>query len=267
MRSEKVVFIAGASAGIGEALAEEYARQGAAVFLAARRLERLEALASKLRNQGARVGLAAMDVSDTASVDAAVKAATDQFGRLDVMVANAGFGVAGQFEELSLEDYRRQFETNIFGVLRCAKAALPWLKKSQGSLCNIGSVNGWIALGGGSPYGMSKHAVRALSDSLWQEFHAYGVSVTHISPGFIDTEIRRVDNYGQFKPVAKDPIPAWLRASPEHAARVIRRAISARKREKSITGHGWLVIRLVRYFPWFSFWLIKSLRISGRKQP
>jgi len=267
MAKPQNVFITGATAGIGEALAREYARLGASVFLTGRREERLQALAAELRAGGTRADYAVMDVCVTASVEAAVHKALGAWGPIDVLIANAGFGVVGNVENLVLEDYQRQFETNIYGVIRCVQAALPSLKLSRGRIAVIGSVNGYVALPGNSPYAMSKHAVRALSDSLWHELRPYGIHVTHISPGFISTEIRRVDNLGEFRKQTQDPIPSWLCGTPRHAARVIRRAISGRKREKSITGHGWLVIRLVRHFPALTHHLIRILKISARGEP
>ncbi|MBY0370900.1 SDR family NAD(P)-dependent oxidoreductase [bacterium] len=263
----KRVLITGASSGIGAALALEYAQQGAVLFLTARRLERLQALAEKIRALGGRAECAEMDVCDTASVQAATEKAAAAMGGIDILIANAGFGVVGKIETLPLDDYRRQFETNIFGVIRSVQAAYPWLKKSRGSIAVIGSVNGWVALPGNSPYSMSKHAIRAFTDALWLEAHADGIRVTHISPGFISTEIRQIDNQGKRHTGHKDPIPAWLMATPQHTAKVIRKAVEAGKREKSITGHGWWSIHLFRYFPVLMYHLLRSLKISARGEP
>ncbi len=127
----RVVLVTGASSGIGAAVAREFARQGADVVLAARRLPRLEDLAAELRGLGRRAVAVRCDVTEDGSVDQAVARALEALGRLDVVVANAGFVVAGPVERLTLEDYRRQFETNVFGVLRTAQAALPALRASR----------------------------------------------------------------------------------------------------------------------------------------
>ncbi len=260
-------MITGASSGIGAALARAYAHRGANLILVARRLDRLEGLAEKLILYNRKVLFLQADVSQDGELERAVAQARAQLPSLDVVIANAGFGVAGIAERLNLEDYRRQFETNVFGVLRTFYATFAELKKSQGSFAVIGSVNGYLSLPGNSAYGMSKHAVRAWADSLYHEGRQVGVSVTHISPGFIATEIRQVNNQGEFLQNAKDPIPGWLCASPDRAAGVIVRAVEARVRERSITFHGWLVIRLVRHFPQLTHWLIRLLGISARKQP
>src|SRR5262249_18335372 len=194
--SGRGVFITGASSGIGAALAREFARQGAGVALAARRVERLEALAAELTRAGRRAVAIACDVTSDGDLGHAVERARETLGRLDVVVANAGYGVRGSFERLELADYRRQFETNVFGVLRTVYAALDDLKKTRGVLLLIGSVSGHLATPGGSAYAMSKFAVRALAAALGPELAAHGVAVVLASPGVVQSEIGQVDNAG-----------------------------------------------------------------------
>ena len=137
-------------------------------------------------------------------------------------VANAGFGVVGTIEKLSVEDYRRQFETNVFARRsRPIKACLPELRKTRGRLVLIGSVAGYISTPNASPYAMSKFAIRALALALGPELAPSGVSVTLISPGFIESEIRQVDNRGVHHSHAKDPLPSWLPMPADVAARKI----------------------------------------------
>lgn len=245
-----VVLITGASSGIGAALAAELGRRGARLVLAARREERLRAAVAALKNVGVEAMAVSCDVTKDGDPEAAVAAAVAAFGRLDTVVANAGFGVAGRFERLSLDDYRRQFETNVFGVLRTLKAALPELLKSRGRIAVVGSVNGYIGVPATSAYCMSKFAVRALCDSIRPELRGRGVSVTHIAPGFVASEIRAVDNQGRHHADAKDPVPKWLVASAESAAREIANAISRRSRERVVTFHGKLLVLLERHAPW-----------------
>ena len=142
----------------------------------------------------------------------AVAAALSQHGQLDAVFANAGFGVVGNFHKLTLEDYRRQLETNIFGVLRTLYAALPALEKSRGNFAIVGSVSGWVATPGSSPYAMSKFALRALADSITPDLRAAASNST-CSPGFIVSNIRRVDNRGKLRRAA-GPIP--LAANEHH---------------------------------------------------
>jgi len=248
---DKVVLITGASSGIGEELARQLAQARAKVALAARRKDVLESLAQKIAAGGQHAALAfECDVTRDGDVERAVAETVRQWGKLDVVIANAGFGIVGPLRQLTLEDYRRQFETNVFGVLRTVLAALPEIEKSKGNVVLIGSVSGWAASPGASPYAMSKFAVRALANSITPELQLAGVKVTLISPGFVASDIRRVDNRGQLHAGAKDPVPAWLIMSTEKAARQILQAVARGKREAIITGHGKLLVALERFFPW-----------------
>jgi short-subunit dehydrogenase len=247
--SGRVALITGASSGIGAALARELARRGARVILAARRLDRLNQLAADIRAAGGDAEPVCCDVTRDGDVERAVAVAIARFGRLDAVVANAGFGVSGPMATLVVDDYRRQFETNVLGVVRSAMAAAPALSERGGLLVIIGSVTGFVAPPGSSAYAMSKHAVRALAQALHAELAPQGIAVLHVAPGFIDSEIRKVDNQGALHGSAPDPIPAWLRMPAERAARVIVAAMAHRRRECIVTAHGRAIVFLGRHFP------------------
>jgi NAD(P)-dependent dehydrogenase (short-subunit alcohol dehydrogenase family) len=260
-----VVLITGASSGIGEALALEYARRGHDVALLARREERLASVAAQVERSGRRALPIRCDVTDDASVRDAVAHAATTLGALDIVIANAGFGVSGRFDRLTIDDYRRQFETNVFGVLRTIQAALGPLERSGGRLAIMGSVAGYVAAAGMSPYAMSKFAVRALAESLSEEVRSLGISVTLISPGFVDSEIRRIDRTGVLRDDAPDPVPAWLRVPTRTAARNIVRAIERRRPEAVITTHGKAMVQLARHAPWTMRLLTRMLAPKVRK--
>lgn len=247
--SGTVTFITGASSGIGAALAREIAGQGGDVVLAARREERLRALAEEIVGMGRRALPLKCDVTREGDVERAVAEAASRFGHIDYVVANAGFGVAGRVDKLKIDDYRRQFETNVFGVLRTVQACRDHLAASRGCMAIIGSVNGFIALPGTSAYCMSKYAVHGLAESLAHEFRPLGVGVVLIVPGFIETEIRKIDSRGAFRSEARDYVPRWLQMPAEQAARQIAAALHGRKRIRIITVHGWLAVFLKRHFP------------------
>jgi short-subunit dehydrogenase len=260
------VLITGASSGIGAALARELARDGASLVLMGRRRERLERLSAELEAAGAKAVAHAGDVTRRADLDAAVALALTRFGRLDMAVANAGFGVVGTFESLTVEDYRRQFETNVFGLLETAKACLPELQRSRGRLVLIGSVAGYISTPRASPYSMSKFAVRALALALGPELAPRGVTVTLISPGFIESEIRQVDNRGVRHSHAKEPVPAWMLMPADVAAKKIVSAAYRRRREAIITLHGKVFVLLARFAPWV-LRLAMRRGVTGRPEP
>ena len=248
---DKVVLITGASSGIGEELAVQLARAGARLALAARRGDRLAQVRERISAVGGAEPLIVVcDVTLDGDPPRAVAETLAHWNRLDIVIANAGFGVVGPFAKLSLEDYRRQFETNVFGVLRTLQAALPAVLASQGQLVIIGSVAGWTASPGASPYAMSKFAVRALANSITPELALVGVRVTLLSPGFVESDIRRVDNQGRLHAEAAEPIPRWLVVGRDRAVAQMLRAIARGQREMVITGHGKLFVVLERFFPW-----------------
>jgi short-subunit dehydrogenase len=262
---ERCALITGASAGIGAGLAREFAGRGMRVALVARRREALEALAAELVAAG---GMATAHRGDV-TVDGDIARVIAELGAQgivpDIVIANAGFGVVGKAQTLTLADYRRQFETNVFGVLRTLFESVDALRRTRGRFVIVGSVAGYVPTPGGSPYAMSKFAVRALAESLHGDLDAIGATCTLVSPGFVDSDIRRVDNRGGFHADAKDPIPAWLRMPTARAARIMVNGILRGKREVIVTFHGRAFIFLARHFPRFTRYLL--LRSSNRQRP
>lgn len=261
---EQVVLITGASSGIGESLAREFVNEGAQVVLLARRMDRLSKLADDLKPNALPL---MCDVTKEGDLEKAVAQTVQQFGKIDVVVANAGFGVIGNLADITLEDYRRQFETNVFGVLRTIYATKTELKKSRGRLALVGSVSGHVSVPGVSAYSMSKFAVRALSEALSLELIPLGISTTLISPGFIATEIRMVDNRGRHHEGWKDTVPDWICMASDKAARQMVRAIYQKKREVVITVHGKLAVFLSHHFSGVLMQIMRMAKITGRKEP
>lgn len=245
----KTVFITGASAGIGWALAHAFAREGANLALAARRKDRLDALCAELEQGGAKALALACDVTDRAQLDEAAARAVEVFGGLDVAVANAGFAVSGTFDRLTTDDFRRQFEVNVFGVLETIYAVLPHLERSRGRLGIVASVAGRVGSPATSAYCSSKFALCGLAECLYHDLAEKGVSVTCINPGFVESDIRITDNQGVVRPERSDPVPAWLVVSAEKAARDIVNALYRRRFEAVITGHGKAIVWVYRHFP------------------
>jgi len=181
MNKKKVWFITGASGGLGRALAEEVLSFGERVIATARKPEVLRDLIEKYPETARAVRL---DVTDRANVKEAVGTALEEFGRLDVVVNNAGYGLIGAIEEPSDEQIRRQFETNVFGVLNVVRETLPVLRgQKSGHIINISSYTGFVAFPSYGYYSATKFALQGLSDSLAQEVAPLGIRVTIAEPG------------------------------------------------------------------------------------
>ncbi len=246
--ANQVVFVTGASAGIGAACAREFARQGAKVALAARRVEKLEGVTGEIRAAGGEAMAVACDVCDRASLDAAVVQVVAQWGRIDVVLANAGFGVSGLGHRLETEDFRRQFDTNVFGVLDTIYATLPHVIAAKGRIALVSSVMGHLSMPSFAPYCSSKYAVRAIANCLYYDLADLGVSVTCISPGIVESELRSINNKGEYtgKP---DPAPKWIVMPAATAARHMVRAIHKRKPLYVVTMHGKVLAFFAERFP------------------
>jgi short-subunit dehydrogenase len=242
------VMITGASSGIGEALARAAATRRANVVLLARRQARLEALADELSTTTRALAIRC-DVTQPEQIRHAVGAAVERFGGLNMVLANAGMGVGGNLLDLSVEDYRRQFDVNVFGVLNTLYATLGELERRSGMVGVMGSVNGYLNIPGHSAYCMSKAAVRSLCACLRHELLPRGVSITHLAPGFVKSEFRHSDSNGVLIPEAEDPIPAWLAADALPVAHSILDAVCDRKEEAVFTLHGRAVIELAKHTP------------------
>lgn len=179
------VLITGASSGIGEACAIHLAHKGFRVFAAARRLEKLKSLEGVA---GGAVTPVELDVTDDASVAAALEIVGADGNVLFGLVNNAGVSVMGPVETVAIDDWRRQYETNVFGLVRMTQAVLPQMRVAgQGRIINIGSIAGRIAAPFQGAYASSKHAVEGASDALRREVEPLGLHVSLVRPGFINT--------------------------------------------------------------------------------
>ena len=186
----KVVVITGASSGLGEATARLLSAEGATVVLGARRVERLKSLADELTANGGQALAVATDVTDRKQVKKLVDTAVQKFGRIDVMINNAGLMPHSPLERLKIDDWNRTIDVNIKGVLYGIAAALPYMKQQKaGHFINVSSVAGHKVTPNGAVYCATKHAVRALSEGLRVEVKPYNIRTTIISPGAVATEL------------------------------------------------------------------------------
>ena len=261
-----VVWITGAGTGLGRAMALEFARQGANLALSGRRAEPLKEVAEDVARLGRQSIVLPCDCTDESQVAAAVAAVIERFGKLDVAVANAGFSVNGAVETLSADDWRRQLDVNVVGAAVTARHAIPHLVKTKGRLAIVGSVAGLVYFPGFAAYQASKAAVLALGRALAMELAPRGVSCTVLQPGFVSTDIAKVDNQGRFDPTRRDPRPSNLMWEAEPAARKMVGAITRRRVEYSFTGHGRIGAWLGRHFPWLIQWLGPKISPLPRKK-
>jgi NADP-dependent 3-hydroxy acid dehydrogenase YdfG len=186
----KVVVITGASSGLGAATARHLSAEGAPVVLGARRAERIQSLADELSAKGGRALALATDVTDRAQVQRLVAAAVERFGRIDVLINNAGLMPHSPLERLKIDDWDRMIDVNLKGVLYGIAAALPHMQRQKsGHIINVSSVAGHKVRPGGVVYAATKSAVRVLSEGLRMEVKPYNIRTTVISPGAVDTEL------------------------------------------------------------------------------
>jgi short-subunit dehydrogenase len=246
---EKVVWITGASSGIGKAMAFEWARLGYKVVLSARRKELLEEITLEIKNGGGEALVVPVDIMEEKSIELAVQSIIDHWGRMDVAVANAGFGVFGRLETLTAEDWNRQLQGNVTGLALTVKYALPHLKQNHGRIGLVGSVGAYLPNPNVGAYGASKAAVNSIGLTLQVELMGTGVSCTTIHPGFVVSEIAKMDNAGVWHPERPDPRPANLMWPTDKAASVMVKAIIKRKRNYIFTVHGRVFVWLQRWFP------------------
>ncbi|MER8389123.1 SDR family oxidoreductase [Mesorhizobium sp. M1428] len=186
----KVVVITGASSGLGEATARHLAGRGASVVLGARRSHRIDALVQELSAAGFKAKAVTTDVTDAGQVQNLVNTAVREFGRIDVMLNNAGLMPLAPLERLKVDEWDRMIDVNIKGVLYGIAAALPYMKEQRsGHIINVSSVYGHVVDPGAAVYCATKFAVRALSEGLRKEVKPYNIRTTVISPGAVSTEL------------------------------------------------------------------------------
>ncbi len=246
MRIERgaVVLVTGASAGIGEAIVRRLARGGARVAFTARRAERLRDLAAEIDPAGERVLPLPGDITNAADRERWIEAARARWGRIDVLVNNAGYGERGPVEAVSIDRIRRNFETNVFALVALTQLATPVMRdQGGGRIVHIGSVAGRIARPFSSVYDATKHALNALADGMRGELRPFNIDVVVVEPGMILSDFVRAANEASSDFVSDPGIYAerWakcergfdrvrrLAGEPDDIARAVERALRARR--------------------------------------
>jgi short-subunit dehydrogenase len=249
MFNGKVAVVTGSSMGIGKALALELCKRGAKVIINGRNDERLERTVGELAGQGFKVTSCLADVTEFSECIRLVKTAIDEFGKLDILITNAGIAGYSSFESFDPMEYKKAIDSNIYGSIFPAKAALPYLKESKGSLVFISSLAGMLGLPNYSAYSVSKMSLTALAQSLKAELAIAGVHVGIVYVGFTQNEEgkRLISADGTKVPVP--PRPRWMQQSREKVAQSILSLIIHRRSKVILSATGKINAIIIRFFP------------------
>jgi uncharacterized protein len=248
----KAVVITGASMGIGERIAAAFLREGASVVLSSRDLQRTEAARARLASTD-RTFAVACDVRRRSDVDRLLQASLSRFGRVDVWVNNAGYGLMDAAASMDMAQCRALFDTNLFGAVECMQAVVPVMKKQGGgSIINLSSVAGHIAVPYMAAYCASKFALNAIGKAARVELKASGIHVMTVCPGYVSTEFGN----NAVKGDDRQRISAAVRAgiTPERVARAVLRGYLRQSREVVVPWHDRIVIRFYQLFPRLVEW-------------
>jgi NAD(P)-dependent dehydrogenase (short-subunit alcohol dehydrogenase family) len=191
--NEKVALVTGSSRGIGFVTSSILARNGFLTYASMRNLDKEKEIRLVVDKEKIPLKTIQLDVTDSNSVDNAIKSIMEQSGRIDVLVNNAGYGLVGAFEELSIEEIKQQYETNLFGVIRVTQAVLPIMRKQKsGIIVNMSSGAGRFGYPNGSAYVSTKFALEGLSESIAYEVEPFGIKIVLVEPGFVRTNFSNV---------------------------------------------------------------------------
>ncbi|MGR6545600.1 SDR family NAD(P)-dependent oxidoreductase [Paenibacillus tundrae] len=243
MLKDQVVFITGASSGIGALCAQMLIEEGAIPILAARSRDKLEEIGASLNGQHE---LLTLDVTNDEQVQAAISNMLEKYGRIDILLNNAGYGKFAAMTEMTVQEFDEMMDVNYMGIVRCTKAVLPhMLKRGTGQIVNVASMAGKIGTAKSASYTATKHAVLGFSNALRQELRKTGVKVTTINPGPIDTPFfHRADPTGNYVNNVR-----WMMLKPEDVAKHMVQAMKKRKEEVNLPRMASAGIWLYQLFP------------------
>ncbi len=264
--ADKIVIITGGASGIGKALGEEMARRGATVILADVNTKLLEEVANSITKAGGRAKAVTLDVSDFEAVKKLVDDTVAEHGRLDYIFNNAGIAVSGEIRDVSIDDWRRVIDVNLYGVVNGIAAAYPiMVKQGFGHIINTASLAGLTPSAGEVPYVASKYGIVGLSNALRVEGAGLGVKVSVVCPGFIKTPIFYTTKFVKFdREKLLELIPKGITITPEKCARAILRGIKSNKATIVVTLLAKFLWLLQRISPGLVLWMgrqsIKKMR-------
>jgi short-subunit dehydrogenase len=262
---DRVIIITGGSSGIGKALAERFGHEGSSLVITGRKKERLEEAAAGLRSQGISVVTVVADASVESDCARVIDVAIETYGRIDVLINNAGISMHALFEDLQTDVFKKVMEVNFFGMIYTTKYALPYIIRSKGSVVGVSSVNGRRATPERSAYSASKFAMVGFLESLRTEMLDRGVHVLTACPGYTASNIRRSALLGNGRVQGYSPADEDSMMAAEDVADHIYTAVVRRKRDLLLTLQGKLAVWLNVFFPrWMDR---KTLEFMKKEEP
>lgn len=245
----KVVVITGASSGIGMACAREFAHRGSHVVIAARNLDGLKALEGELKNQGVQILTVPTDVSREEDCRKLISETVEKFGRIDILINNAGLSMRALFADADLSVLKRLMDVNFWGTVYCTKYALPYLLETKGSVAGVSSIAGIHGLPGRTGYSASKFAMHGFLETLRIENLKKGLHVMIVAPGFTQSNIRKTALSAEGAAQSESPRDEEKMMSAEEVAWHIANGLEKRKRLVVLTFQGKMVSFLKRFAP------------------
>ena len=251
---DKVVIVTGASSGIGEATAREFAQNGSKVVLAARSADRLSAISREINSCNGDSIFIKTDVSNETECRNLIERTIEKYGTIDILVNNAGISMRASFIDTDLKVLHRLMDVNFWGTVYCTKYALPWLLAKKGSLVGVSSVAGFHGLPGRTGYSASKFAIHGFLETIRIENLRKGLHVMIIAPGFTTTEIRRHALLADGTEQGESPRDEHKLMPPQYVAKWILKGIRKKKRNKLLTWDGRLTALFQRIIPGLVDW-------------
>lgn len=246
---EKVVVVTGASSGIGEAIAREFAKNGSKVVLAARSEENLSRITGEITAAGHDAFYVVTDVSQESDCRDLIEKAVEKYGTVNILVNNAGISMRASFDDVDLKVLHRLMDVNFWGTVYCTRYALPYLVMNRGSLIGVSSVAGFHGLPGRTGYSASKFAMHGFLETIRIENLNKGLHVMIIAPGFTATEIRKHALNADGSEQGKSPLNEGSLSTPEHVAKWVLKGIRKKKRNKILPLTGQLTALFQRIIP------------------
>jgi dehydrogenase/reductase SDR family member 7B len=246
---DKVVIITGGSSGIGKALAEEFGSRQSKVLITGRKKEQLEIVRDQLQKNGISIYTLVADSAVEADNDKIIGEAIRLFGKIDILINNAGISMRCLFEDIHLDVFRKVMDINFYGTVYATKFALPYILAQQGSIIGISSINGHRATPARSAYSASKFAMEGFLEALRTEVMTRGVHVLSVSPGFTKSNIRNNALTADGTSQKDSPRDEKKMMTSEQVAEHIYKAITSRKRDLILTTQGKLAVFLNKFIP------------------